>query len=72
MPMNNVAIGLTIPASYTRLQGVGSDVVYDYLMPPLQPQPVIVAVLDSVDIQHEDLKNKLWTNEGEIPEQRYR
>lgn len=58
-----------LSASYTRLQGVGSDVVYDYLMPPLQPQPVIVAVLDSgVDVEHEDLKNKLWTNEDEIPD----
>lgn len=58
-----------LSASYTRLQGVGSDVVYDYLMPPLKPQPVIVAVLDSgVDITHEDLKNKLWTNENEIPD----
>ncbi|OEF18518.1 S8 family peptidase [Vibrio splendidus] len=57
-----------LSASYTRLQGVGSDIVYDYLMPPLMPQPVIVAVLDSgVDVEHEDLKNKLWTNEGEIP-----
>ena len=58
-----------LTASYTRIQGVGSDVVYDYLMPPLQPQPVIVAVLDSgVDVEHEDLKNKLWTNEDEIPD----
>ncbi|WP_373943549.1 S8 family peptidase [Vibrio chagasii] len=58
-----------LSASYTRLQGVGSDVVYDYLMPPLKPEPVIVAVLDSgVDVEHEDLKNKLWTNKGEIPD----
>ncbi|MGF1817452.1 S8 family serine peptidase, partial [Vibrio splendidus] len=57
-----------LSANYTRLQGVGSDIVYDYLMPPLMPQPVIVAVLDSgVDVEHEDLKNKLWTNENEIP-----
>ena len=28
-----------LSASYTRLQGVGSDIVYDYLMPPLMPQP---------------------------------
>ncbi|MCF7505129.1 S8 family peptidase [Vibrio sp. L3-7] len=58
-----------LSASYTTLQGVGSNVVYDYLMPPLMPQPVIVAVLDSgVDIEHEDLKNKLWTNVNEIPD----
>jgi cell wall-associated protease len=29
---------------------------------------IIVAVIDSgVDIHHEDLKNKIWTNPGEIP-----
>ncbi|MFS1934435.1 S8 family peptidase [Vibrio splendidus] len=58
-----------LSASYTRLQGVGSDIVYDYLIPPLMSQPVIVAVLDSgVDVEHEDLKNKLWTNKNEIPD----
>lgn len=35
----------------------------------LQPTTVIVGVLDSgVDIEHEDLKNVIWTNEGEIPD----
>src|SRR5690606_41413567 len=34
----------------------------------LQPTTVIVGVLDSgVDIEHEELKNVFWTNEGEIP-----
>ncbi len=33
-----------------------------------KPTPVIVAVLDGgVDIQHEDLKDVLWTNPKEIP-----
>ncbi|AIW15532.1 S8 family peptidase [Vibrio tubiashii] len=55
-------------ANYSSIQGVGSDIVYDFMLPPLKPQPIIVAVLDSgVDIDHEDLKNKLWTNEDEIP-----
>ncbi|KLN63888.1 S8 family peptidase [Vibrio sp. VPAP30] len=56
-------------ANYSNFQGVGADIVYDFLRPPLKPQPIIVAVLDSgVDIDHEDLKNKLWTNEDEIPD----
>jgi subtilisin family serine protease len=56
-------------ANYSSVQGVGSDIVYDFMLPPLKPQPIIVAVLDSgVDIDHEDLKNKLWTNEDEIPD----
>ncbi|MBF4257396.1 S8 family peptidase [Vibrio anguillarum] len=57
-----------LSANYSSIQGVGSDYVYETLMPPLKPQTVIVAVLDSgVDIEHEDLKNKLWVNAGEIP-----
>ncbi|WP_038173427.1 MULTISPECIES: S8 family peptidase [Vibrio] len=55
-------------ANDSSVQGVGADYVYDYLLPPLMPQPVIVAVLDSgVDVEHQDLKNKLWTNQDEIP-----
>ncbi|OAN11375.1 protease [Photobacterium jeanii] len=55
-------------ANYSSFQGVGADIVYDFMLPPRKPQPIIVAVLDSgVDIDHEDLKNKLWVNEDEIP-----
>lgn len=32
------------------------------------PQPIIVAIIDSgVDVEHEDLNEVLWVNEGEIP-----
>ena len=32
-------------------------------------EPVIVAIIDTgIDINHEDLKNKIWINEGEIPD----
>ncbi|NVD06973.1 protease [Vibrio sp. JPW-9-11-11] len=55
-------------ANYSSVQGVGADIVYDFMRPPLKPQPIIVAVLDSgVDIDHEDLKDKLWVNQDEIP-----
>ena len=34
-------------------------------------ETVIVGVIDSgIDIEHEDLKNVLWTNEDEIPNNR--
>lgn len=56
-------------ANYSDIQGVGADIVYDFMLPPLKPQPIIVAVLDSgVDVDHEDLRNKLWVNEDEIPD----
>lgn len=47
----------------------GLDVIgaYDSL-PAHQPKEVIVAVVDTgVDHNHEDLKDIMWTNEGEIP-----
>ncbi|MGD8110668.1 S8 family peptidase [Vibrio sp. TRT 17S01] len=53
----------------TDIQGVGASAVYDFLLPPLMPQPIIVAVMDSgVDVEHEDLKDNLWVNTGEIPD----
>ncbi|ENM3766754.1 S8 family peptidase [Vibrio cholerae] len=58
-----------LSAQYSPVQGVGADYVYESMLPPLKPQPIIVAVLDSgVDIQHEDLKHKLWVNTAEIPD----
>ena len=36
---------------------------------PKREEPVIVAIIDTgVDINHEDLKNKIWINEDEIPD----
>ncbi|AUI87768.1 protease [Vibrio azureus] len=53
----------------SNVQGVGANFVYDALLPPRIPKTIVVAVLDSgVDIEHEDLKNKLWTNTKEIPD----
>ncbi|HLT22056.1 MAG TPA: S8 family peptidase [Bacteriovoracaceae bacterium] len=37
-------------------------------LPPWMPEEVIVAVIDTgVDYRHEDLKNVMWTNPGEVP-----
>ena len=50
--------------------GTSVDRVYQELLKNRTPKKtVIVAIIDSgVDIEHEDLKNKIWTNENEIPD----
>jgi len=59
--------------SYTDLAsdtipGMSVDKAYVELIPNLKGTKVIVAVIDSgVDIEHEDLKNVIWTNANEIP-----
>ena len=59
--------------SYTDLAsdtipGMSVDKAYVELIPNLKGTKVIVAVIDSgVDIEHEDLKNVIWTNTNEIP-----
>ncbi len=48
--------------------GLATDRAYEYLLKNKESKPVIVAVLDSgVDVEHEDLKGKIWVNEDEIP-----
>jgi subtilisin family serine protease len=47
--------------------GTGAEKAYKLLEGKV-PQEVIVAVIDSgVEVDHEDLKNVLWVNKGEIP-----
>ena len=51
-----------------RMQGVSSEKAYSSLLKGQPSRTVIVAVIDSgVDIDHEDLKSVIWTNEDEIP-----
>ncbi|HET9056035.1 MAG TPA: S8 family peptidase [Chitinophagaceae bacterium] len=49
--------------------GISLDKAYNFLKSKkLKSQTIIVAVIDSgIDTTHEDLKNILWTNSGEIP-----
>ena len=48
--------------------GMHTDLTYKKLLKDKKPEPVVVAVIDSgVDIEHEDLKGRIWTNEDEIP-----
>ncbi len=48
--------------------GMGTNKLYDTILKGKKSQTIIVAVLDSgVDGEHEDLKDIMWTNPGEIP-----
>lgn len=48
--------------------GMSVDRAYEELLKNRKGETVIVGVIDSgVDIDHEDLKNVIWTNPGEIP-----
>lgn len=50
------------------IPGIGTDKAYDELLVNRKSTTVIVAVIDGgVDINHKDLKGKIWTNEDEIP-----
>jgi len=49
-------------------QGVSANRTYETLLKGKPSKTVLVAVIDSgVDIDHEDLKDFIWTNEDEIP-----
>jgi cell wall-associated protease len=51
------------------VMGTSSDKAYEELLKGKTPKKrVVVAVIDSgVDIEHEDLQGKIWTNTNEIP-----
>lgn len=50
------------------LQGVSAERAYQTVLKDQPSRTVIVAVIDSgIDIDHEDLKSVIWTNEKEIP-----
>lgn len=48
--------------------GTRMNAVYQEILKNKKGVPVVVAILDSgVDIEHEDLKDVIWVNPGEIP-----
>jgi cell wall-associated protease len=50
------------------LQGVSAEKTYATLLNGRPSKTVLVAVIDSgIDVEHEDLKDVIWTNEDEIP-----
>ena len=47
---------------------ISTDKAYSELLRGQTPKEVIVAIIDSgIDADHEDLKDVMWVNEGEIP-----
>ena len=53
---------------YDSIAGISLNKAYS-LLKGKKPKTIIVAVIDNgVDIQHEDLKNVVWTNKKEIPD----
>jgi cell wall-associated protease len=54
--------------SIDKVNGVSTERAYQELLKNKKSTTVIVGVLDSgVDFNHEDLKDVMWTNPGEIP-----
>jgi subtilisin family serine protease len=50
------------------IPGMSVNRAYAEIIPNLKGTNVIVAVIDSgIDIEHEDLKNIIWVNKGETP-----
>jgi cell wall-associated protease len=51
------------------VQGVSADKTYETLLKDKPSRTVLVAIIDSgIDIEHEDLKDFIWTNQNEIPD----
>lgn len=49
------------------VKGVSTEQAYKTLLKGKPSTTVVVAVIDSgIDVEHEDLKDKIWTNEDEI------
>lgn len=50
-----------------KVPGVSTEKAYKELLQGKKSTPVVVAIIDSgVEVDHEDLKNVMWTNPGEI------
>ena len=51
------------------LNGVSIEKTYEQLLKGRSSTPVVVAIIDSgIDIEHEDLKDNIWVNKDEIPD----
>jgi cell wall-associated protease len=56
-----------LDAKNDKVNGVSTEKTYEELLKGKKSTTIIVGVLDSgVDYMHEDLKDVMWTNPGEI------
>jgi len=56
-------------ANTTESCGISAEGLYSNLLKGMSSQTVVVAVIDSgIDAEHEDLKDNMWVNPGEIPD----
>lgn len=52
-----------------KIQGTATEKAYRELLQGKTAKPVVVAIIDSgVDSEHEDIKDNMWINEDEIPD----
>jgi subtilisin family serine protease len=57
-----------LDAAKDGVRGVSTEAAYNTLLKGKTSRTVVVAVIDSgIDIEHEDLKDIMWVNPGEIP-----
>jgi subtilisin family serine protease len=53
---------------FDKTAGVGTEKAYQTILKDKKSVPIIVAVIDGgTDVNHEDLKSKIWVNKNEIP-----
>jgi hypothetical protein len=57
-----------LDATKDGVRGVSTEEAYNTLLKGKTSRTVVVAVIDSgIDVEHEDLKDIMWINPGEIP-----
>jgi len=60
---------MNLDKNIDRYPGISVERAYEGLLKGKEGKAVVVAVIDSgVDVEHEDLKESIWVNEDEIPD----
>ena len=75
-PTFSQSVSATVPKDWflkdpelDQVQGISVDRAYNTVLKNQPSKTIIVAVIDSgAEIDHEDLRNVIWTNEDEIPD----